>query len=225
VSQQINLFNPILLKQRKVFSTATMLQALALIALGMIAMSAFSAYRLKSMQGELQVVANQRNSLEADLVKLKGASNKSRRSAALEEDLKRAETRSNALQQALNMLKNGEAGDSHEYSEYFAALARQIVDGLWLTRVEIVGAGNSVSLGGRTMRAELLPAFVSRLSKEPAMQGKTFSTLEMSVPKSQEERTGEAKKVGSAPAGYIEFELRSERTALSNSKDGGGDVR
>ena len=45
MSQQINLFNPIFLKQKRYFSAATMLQALGLVLGGMLVFYGYTAYQ------------------------------------------------------------------------------------------------------------------------------------------------------------------------------------
>ncbi len=54
MSQQINLFNPIFLKQKKHFSAATMAQALGLILLGCVILSAYVSYRVNVRAAEAQ---------------------------------------------------------------------------------------------------------------------------------------------------------------------------
>ena len=49
MSQQINLFNPIFLKQKKYFSVLTMLQALGLIVLGSALFFAYALYQVAQL--------------------------------------------------------------------------------------------------------------------------------------------------------------------------------
>ncbi len=53
MSQQINLFNPIFRKQRKYFSSVTMLQALALIWLALVGLAVESSTRTAALEQQL----------------------------------------------------------------------------------------------------------------------------------------------------------------------------
>ena len=59
MSQQINLFNPIFLQQKKIFSSRTMAQALAVLVLGVTAMAAYGDMRVKSLQRQADAGAAQ----------------------------------------------------------------------------------------------------------------------------------------------------------------------
>ena len=59
MSQQINLFNPIFLKQEKHFSALTMAQGLGAIFLAAILFTAYTAYQLSSLQAEQKSVTAQ----------------------------------------------------------------------------------------------------------------------------------------------------------------------
>jgi len=81
-------------------------------------------------------------------------------------------------------LKSGVLGNTHGYSEYMRAFARQVLQGLWLTGFKVSGDATQVSLNGGVINPELLPVYIQHLNKETVMQGKTFSALQMKQPKS-----------------------------------------
>ena len=59
MSQQINLFNPIFLQQKKIFSTRTMAQALGVLVLGVVAMGLYGNARVASLQKDADAGAAQ----------------------------------------------------------------------------------------------------------------------------------------------------------------------
>lgn len=92
-------------------------------------------------------------------------------------------------------------GDTTGYAGYFKALARQNVSGLWLTGVSV--AGPDIGVRGRALEPALIPDYISRLTRESVMRGKTFGSLEIS-------QAELANKDGAAePAPYVEFSLQS----------------
>ena len=180
MSQQINLFNPIFRQEKKYFSAVTMLQAILLIGVGGLCLSAYLNQRVAASaqlaeSGQLQLAAR-----EAQLAKVNQqfAPRQSSKELAVEIAATAAEVK--ALQEATDVLQHGAAGNARGYSAYLAGFARQTVSGLWLTGVTISGAGNDIGIEGRTLRAELVPQLIRRLASEPVFQGKSFGSLEIS---------------------------------------------
>lgn len=58
-------------------------------------------------------------------------------------------------------------------------LARQDLENVWLERIEFADAGESISLAGRTLRAEDVPSFLRRLREEEVFAGRRFRTFEI----------------------------------------------
>ena len=57
-----------------------------------------------------------------------------------------------------------------------SAFARQSINGLWITG--LVLDNQQVALRGRALNPDLIPAYVTRLNKEPALQGRSFRVRE-----------------------------------------------
>ena len=182
MSQQINLFNPIFLKQKKIFGAVPMVQALGVIVFGVLAMSWFAQQRV----GELRQRAASGQQLlagrESRLSKTTADFAPRQRSAALQAELTAAQSRLDSLRQVEAVLHGGALGNTAGYAEYFRAFARQNVNGLWLTGLSIVGAGNDIGVQGRAMQATLIPDYIARLTAEKIMRGKTFGSLQIDRP-------------------------------------------
>jgi Tfp pilus assembly protein PilN len=182
MSQQINLYSPIFRKQTKVFSATTMLQGLGLIALVIAVfyyyMSAQSSFlELRAAESERQLKS------ELERLKVYGAhQSPAERTKALAERKKLLETTLAGQMQAMDGLKAGSFGRSEGYSETLRALARVSVEGVWLTRVEFSEDGGELSLAGRALRAELVPAYLARLRGDPALRQQKFTHLEVTRP-------------------------------------------
>jgi Tfp pilus assembly protein PilN len=204
MSQQINLYSPIFRKQTKVFSATTLLQGLGLIALVITVfyyyMSAQSALlELRAAQSAQQLKS------ELERLKLYGA----RESPA--ERLKMLADRKKALEatlgthaQTLEGLKAGAFGRSEGYSGMLRALARVSVEGVWLTRVEFSEDSGELSLAGRALRADLVPAYLARLRGDPSLRTQEFTRLEVTRPAAAKPAAGAAP----APA-FVDFTLAS----------------
>jgi hypothetical protein len=125
--------------------------------------------------------------------------------AALEKRAADLERQLKGEEEVLEVLQNGNLGNTQGYSGYMRAFARQTVNGLWLTEFGIKGAGKEMFLGGRTLRPELVPAYIRRLNQEGATQGRDFAALEMQRPKTEAASKDKPLRVPN----YLEFRLHS----------------
>ena len=204
MSQQINLFSPIFLRQKKHFSAVTMLQSLGLIVAGSVLFYGYLVYRSSALTVQAAETDKKLASEQARLVKLTGEFSPKQKSAQLEAEIKQAEAQLKARQEVMDTLKTGALGTTDGYSGYMRAFARQSVNGLWLTGFDITGAGNEMAIIGRTLRPELVPVYVQRLSREPVMKGRQFAFLQISLPQQTKGDTKRAELVR-----YLEFNLQS----------------
>jgi hypothetical protein len=201
VSQQINLYSPIFRKQTKVFSATTMLQGLGLIVL----VVAVFYYYMSAQSSLLELrAAESGRQLKSELERLKvyGASESpAERVKALAERRKALEDTLASQGKALQALKEGSFGRNEGYSGMLRALARVSVEGVWLTRVEFSEGSGELSLAGRALRADLVPAYLARLRADPALRKQEFAQLEVTRPAA-------AGAAAAAPA-FVEFTLSS----------------
>jgi hypothetical protein len=179
VSQQINLYSPIFRKQTKVFSATTMLQGLGLIVL----VVAVFYYYMSAQSSLLELrAAESGRQLRSELERLKvyGASDSpAERVKALAERKKALEDTLASQGQALQALKEGSFGRNEGYSGMLRALARVSVEGVWLTRLEFSEGSGELSLAGRALRADLVPAYLARLRADPSLRKQEFARLEV----------------------------------------------
>jgi len=179
MSQQINLFNPVFMTQRKYFSVVTMLQALALIILGSTLFYGYAVYQVNSMNKQLAETQKRYISEQAKLERYKAGYSPLEAEQKLEAELNSVEARLALQHRLVVTLKNGAIGNTSGYSDYMSAFARQMVYGLWLTSFSIVGDAKKLSISGAVLSPELLPAYISRLNHESVMRGKSFASLQM----------------------------------------------
>lgn len=203
MSQQINLYNPILLQQKKIFSARAMAQALVVLVLGILAFYGYARYQVTSLQSASNFSDKRLENAQARFGRLSQQFSPQVKSAALDQQISQVETDLKTLTQTQAALKQSGALESGGFTPYFQAMARQIVDGLWLTGITV--ASSDMRISGRALKPELVPIYIRRLGAEPAMHGRQFSTLEMRQPPNTEPQEG---KPSVAPA-FIEFNLQS----------------
>ncbi len=204
MSQQINLFNPVFLTQKKYFSVLAMGQALGLIVLGSVLFYGYALYQISQLSRQADEMSKRYVAEQTRLGNFANEFSPQRSSQMLEEELKQLEAQAEAQNNLLATLKSGVIGNTEGYSEYMRAFARQSMNGLWLTAFDIVGDGSQLSLNGGVLSPQLVPAYIQRLNKEKVMRGKTFATLQMQQPKKEADK----------PVGrYVEFSLQSTPAA------------
>lgn len=208
MSQQINLFNPIFLKKKKYFSAVAMAQSLGLLILGSALVAAYAQYQVTSLHKEALATSMQMADVKAQLLKAKAENAPLQKSQALANQIAKAEVETQSLKEVFDILQKGDIGNTEGYSEYLRAFSRQIVDGVWLTGLSLVGAGNEIGVDGRALQPELVATYMNRLKREPVLQGKSFGTLHMQVPQVGQSGKGDSTaERQSGLAGYIEFSL------------------
>lgn len=202
MSQQINLFNPIFMKQRKYFSLLTMLQALGMIVAGSLLFYGYALYQVNQLAGQAVESTKRYDAEEARLTRLAAEFSPQHANQLLQGEAQQLEKVFAEQTVLIEALKSGVAGNTTGYSEYMRAFARQVVPGLWLTGFRVAGDAAHISLKGHVTSPELLPAYIQKLGREPIMQGRNFSNLKMQQP-----ATDAAK--GTAKPRYVSFELSS----------------
>lgn len=211
MSQQINLFNPIFLKQKKIFTALPMAEALGIIVAGALLLNWYAVRSVSELEQEAAAGKAMLAKREQRLNQARTQFAPRAKDPALAAQLTSAEAELKALHDVSSVLQGGALGNTAGYAEYFRAFSRQNVNGLWLTGVSINGAGNDIGVQGRAMQATLIPNYIARLTGERVMRGKTFASLDIGRP----DAAAPAAAPGATPAPataaspFVEFSLQS----------------
>ena len=204
MSQQINLFNPVFMDQRKYFSLVTLLQALGLVVLGSGLVYGFAFYQVKSMTKQLDEISKHYIAEQAKLSSFTAGITPQEATQLMQDELSSLESKLAAQNELVNTMKNKGIGNTTGYSEYMRAFARQAVSGLWLTSFNISGDAARMSISGAVLSPELLPIYMRKLNQEQAMRGKPFASLLMLR--------------GSNDGRFVEFTLQSGEVGETENK-------
>ena len=177
MSQQINLYNPLFLEKKKYFSAVTMTQAIGLIVLGMALFYAFAFWQDRKLARQIAESGRAYEQQKQQFGKITAELSPEKREAQLDQDLKSIEA-AIALRRSLmgEFGKGGPAGPGG-YSEYLRAFARQTVPGLWFTSIQIAEGGGQLTMSGRALQPDLVPALIGRLKQEPVLRGRPLEGL------------------------------------------------
>ncbi|MDA8107016.1 MAG: MSHA biogenesis protein MshI [Betaproteobacteria bacterium] len=201
MTQQINLFNPLFLRQEKYFSARTMLQALALIVIGLGAFYAYGIWQTRALGDLVARQGAEVAHLRSRIVTLSGAGAQNR-IRALQEESGKLESAIKAREALLEKLRTGDLGNSEGVSRYFAAFAAQDLAGVWLTGFTVGKGGNELRVRGRALAPDLLPAYLQRLSGAEVMRGRKVVALELTAGAAAKPAAGTA---AGGPARFVDF--------------------
>ena len=206
MSQQINLYNRIFLKQEKHFSARTMAQALGVIALSLAALCGYAYIESRAAERSAQQYRDQIAAQRKQMVQLAGQLAGRGRSKALEAEVARLEAQLKQKKATLEALGTGVLGNTTGFSEFLAAFSRQTMSGVWLTSVSVDDSGNALVVQGRALRPELVPAYLRALNVEEMMRGRSVTEMKLASRSAPPAIPGSSAKA-QGPDRYIEFSL------------------
>jgi hypothetical protein len=203
MSQEINLLNPALAPKVELFQGRTMLAGLgAVLLLCVLApvLVGVDAARLARLERDQKARLTQLNN---DVTRLGQEVAARKPSAKLQEEMAALDALLAARNEVMAIIHSGALGDTRGVSDYFRAFGRQKVDGLWLTGFSIQNAGANIVVQGRTLDAELVPAYLTGLGRESVLRGHGFAHVSVFQP-SQPLPTPEGQP---QTATFLEFRL------------------
>ncbi len=178
MKQQVNLFQPRFRRRKPVFSARAMVQIMVLVGFGMGLVYGWGQWRLTGLRAELDRLAAREAQAVQRLQALHEQYPETRpdtRLAAEITALAREVAHKERLLAALG--DDGAFGNTRGFSAYLEGLARQVVDGAWLTQFAIGNGGRALALVGQALAPERVPAYVQRLAREEVFAGRVFSEL------------------------------------------------
>lgn len=222
MSQQINLFNVELNPQQSFLNAKNLLWCVALLAVVSCGLHFYLAYFSTLAERALEASTSQLKTLTTEMTALRNAQVPKLKNAVLEAEFNELTAALVRRQQIAAILQATDFGNTAGYSAYFSAFARQIPANVWLTGMQIEGAGHDLQVQGRTLQAELLPRFVAQLKREKIMQGMTFAALQLERPQAETkgESSAENKPKREELAPFLEFELHSLEAKASTVAGG-----
>ena len=174
--QQINLYSPILLTPRRYFSAAAMLQALAVLGLGLGVLGGWVVHGTQQLRQGVaaaqQTSAGEKQRLTSELL-LKPAPSKD--NSALEQQAAQARSQ---LAERLALLAELDAATTAPqvaHSVLLRHLAQTVPSAVWLTEVKLVQG--RVELAGMTLQPEALRPWLARLAEHPALAEQALRTV------------------------------------------------
>ena len=182
MNQQINLYQSQFRPETRMFPAWFMLQAVGILAFGMLLMTLFAQQRISGIEQELEIVARQESVVLERLQNIgpliNAVTGETNWSEQLDDSLRMLAER----QAVLNIIQGSTLGDTQGFSRHMRALARQDIDGLWLTHIVLSALGDKTRLEGRATQAELIPLYVQGLTAETPFAEQRFHHFQIDSP-------------------------------------------
>ena len=183
MAQQINLFNPALIRQKEHLNAPVMVMAPGVLALLMLGIYAYGLYQLQPLVQESERTTQERQAVQARLVQVTNEYAQRNTSKVLQDEIITTEKKLQTYEKILQALGVTPAGAGQGFAIYMRAFARQRLDGIWLTGFEIDDANKIMTIRGRGLQPELVPQYIIKLGLDPTFKGRTFATLDISAQK------------------------------------------
>ncbi len=179
MSQQVNLYQPILRAQPKVFSAQTILQFSGLLLLGLSLIYGYARWQDAKLARTVISLQAQQDAMLKRIEDFNTRYPVKQKNPDLERQLATLTDERSGKARALDVLSGRVLGNTRGFSSYLEGLARQHVEGLWLTGVAISEGGEQLGLTGSTLDAQLVPRYLQQLSAEQVYKGREFKTFQM----------------------------------------------
>lgn len=175
--QHINLYHNKLKKRVLLFSSLRLMQAsiALIIALGLI--HAINEYRYYSTQAQINSSAKLLTEKTQRLTKFQASLPKIQKDFSLKVKLQQLEKDLINKQTVLEVLSNKKLGNTTGFAHHFEGLARQSIQGLWITRAHFLQGGTVLDIQGKSNHPDLVPKYLQALSAENAFKGSEFNSF------------------------------------------------
>jgi hypothetical protein len=184
LSQQINLYQTPSTAARVPLSATTTLRLLGIVGLVLVAFWGFSAWQVFKLKAGVETVRLQRNAIES----LEAAGMRELE-ALSQEDLELHVAALNATlatkSRALEMVRAEREHPATSFSRRLEGLARNHVQGIWLSHLTFGSTARELRLVGTTTDPTLVPAYLHELAKDPALRGALIDDFIIAKPPSE----------------------------------------
>lgn len=177
--QQVNLYTEAFRPKKVVLSlehilliTACSIILVVVLTLLLNASLSKSEMRITKEQGRIEALSGQLKILEEKAKLL-------RQDDSLVAANRRLSDKLEARRQMIDVLDTVVVKDDEGFSSILLSLARQKTEGLWLTGIQVGASGKNMTIEGKTLNANAVPAYLQNLRKENGFIGRTFTLFNL----------------------------------------------
>ena len=178
MSQQINLYHPGLRPAQRPLTAARLALGVVVLGFALAAFYAFAEFQVHRSELALAEANSEFKALQERILKIGGTAGQAG-ARSVEASIATAEAEVRIREAVLKRLGGGDLGSTQGFSAYLTALARQRVEGVWITGLTVTGDSGDFTLQGGVSRPEILLEYIRKLSREEVLKGRQIGDFRM----------------------------------------------
>jgi len=175
--QQINLYQSHLKKQEPVVSFNQLSISTLILVFLLASVYSYNIYKLNTAQTTLKNLNVQLAQKSQALALIKNSRPQIKKNVSLKDKLVTLENDIVSKQIVLDVLSGKKLGNTTGFANYFEGLARQVTNGVWLTKLHFLDGGTVMDLQGKTQQPELVAKYLKALATEQVFNGTEFNSF------------------------------------------------
>jgi len=179
INQQVNLFQPIFRKERKLLSFRVLVQACAAMLVALLMMYGWTVQQTQQMEADLAQLKKRQTQFSRQLTEVSTQLAEMKTDTAPQLTLASLEQELAARQKVVIALTRVKDSYTRGISNYLESFSRQAPGGVWLTGFTVQAGGEGLVIHGSSLKAALVPTFLQQLSSEKALSGTKFGLLQI----------------------------------------------
>lgn len=179
INQQVNLFQPIFRKERKLLSFKVLNQSCAAVLAVLAIIYGWSMQQTQQLEDDLAHLKKQQAQFSTQLAEVSTRLAGMKTNTAPQLALASLERELAARQKVVIALTRVKNSYTRGVSNYLESFSRQAPRGVWLTGFTVQAGGEGLVIRGSSLRAALVPTFLQQLSGESALSGTEFGLLQI----------------------------------------------
>jgi len=177
--QQINLFQDVLLDKPQPLQARQTGSIIAVFVGLLIVFSVLAYWQLRTANQQFRALQQQKNALETKVLALEQQYPELQKSVQLVEKIEQTKAVLAGQQQLLGYFAGRSEKGNSETIEILEGLARNRSQGVWLRKIALNTADESVSLAGTALLPEQVPQYLQLLGEKKVLSGQVFSRLKL----------------------------------------------
>jgi Tfp pilus assembly protein PilN len=179
MEQQVNLYQPILGAEKRLFSARAIGVGLAVLVVSLGTLAGYAAWRASRVERAIAALEQQQAAQLALAERAAAAMRPKESVAELDAAARGLTTEIAARELALGLVRKGVATPGSGFAARLESLARRQLDGLWLKKIVVATGDSRLALEGAATDPRLVPAYLAALGAERALDGARFDHLVM----------------------------------------------
>ena len=177
MEQQVNLYQPILGAEKRLFSAFTIGIGLGVMIVSLAVLVAFGAWRTHRIERSIALLEQQEVASLAMSARASAAAHPTQSLAELDAEAKNVSAEIAARERALDIVRRGTATPATGFAARLEALARRQLDGVWLSCIVLGSGDGRLAMQGGTSDPRLVPLYLAALAGERALEGVRFDKI------------------------------------------------